>query len=116
MAKKVKEKPHASVPSKNTFAESLHKIGYRFSLPRVFEDFLTLAIAACTQNPLTRQSWYEEEYLETISYYKDSDLRHEFPNAFAYLITEMEERVDSGRGNDVLGEFFEQNISNCIFR
>jgi type I restriction-modification system DNA methylase subunit len=101
-----------SVPSKNTFAEILFKLGCRFSLSKVFDDFLTMAIAACTQNSLTKLSYYEDEYLETITYYKDSELRHEFPNAFAALIIEMEERVGSSLGNDVLGDFFEQNISN----
>jgi len=102
-----------SVLSKNKFSESIFRIGSRFSLHKAFDDFLTLAIAACTQNPVTKKSYYEDEYLETIAYYKDSELRHEFPKAFAYLITEMEERLGSGGlGNDVLGEFFETNISN----
>ena len=71
-----------------------------------------MSIAACSQNLQTKKSWYEEEYLETIAKYKDSELRHEFPKAFAYLITEMEEGVGSSLGNDVLGDFFEQHISN----
>ncbi len=98
--------------SKNKFAESLHTISHRFSLFTVFDDFLSMSIAACTQNLQTKKSWYEDEYLETIAKYKDSELRHEFPKAFAYLVTEMEERVVSSLGNDVLGDFFEQNISN----
>lgn len=112
MAKKTTAKPGATAPSKSVFADILFKIGYRFSLPKVFEDFLTMAIAACTQNLQTKVSWYEDEYLETIAYYKDSELRHEFPNLFAALIIEMEERVGSSQGNDVLGDFFEQHISN----
>ena len=60
----------------------------------------------------TTVSWYEEEYLATIGHYKSSELRHEFPKAFARLIVEMEERIGSSLGNDVLGEFFEQNVSN----
>jgi type I restriction-modification system DNA methylase subunit len=98
--------------SKNKFAETLHTIGYRFSLSSVLDDFLTMSIAACTQNLHTKKSWYEDEYLETIGKYKGSEVRHEFPKAFAYLVTEMEERVGSSLGNDVLGDFFEQNISN----
>lgn len=101
-----------TVPSKKTFAETMHTIGYRFSLFSAFDDFLTMSIAACTQNLHTKISWYEDEYLETIAKYKDSELRHEFSNAFAYLITEMEERVGSSSGNDVLGDFFELHISN----
>lgn len=103
----------SSVPLQGKFAETIHKIGYRFSLGKVFDDFLTMAMCAVTQNPLTGVSHYEDQYLKTIATYKDSELRHEFPKALAYLILEMEERLlDIGRGNDVLGDFFEQNISN----
>ncbi len=107
-----KQSQKGTAPSKNTFAETMHTIGYRFSLFSVFDDFLTMSIAACTQNLYTKKSWYEEEYLETIAKYKDSELRHEFPKAFAYLVTEMEELLGSSLGNDVLGDFFEQHISN----
>lgn len=112
MASKQKRQRSTAAPSKNTFAESLHTISRRFSLFTVFDDFLTMSIAACTQNLQTKKSWYEEEYLETIAKYKESELRHEFPKAFSYLIAEMEERVGSSLGNDVLGDFFEQHISN----
>ena len=103
---------NTAAPSKNKFAETLHTISRHFSLFTAFDDFLTMSIAACTQNLQTKKSRYEDEYLETIAKYKDSELRHEFPKAFAYLVTEMEERVGSSLGNDVLGDFFEQNISN----
>jgi len=112
MAKSIKQKGNANVPSKNKFAESMYKISHRFSLFKVYDDFLTMSIAACTQNLETKLSWYEDEYLATIAHYKDSELRHEFPKAFANLIIEMEERTGSSQGNDVLGDFFEQNISN----
>jgi hypothetical protein len=101
-----------SAPSKNSFAESIFKIAHRFSLHTVFDDFLTMSICACTQNLLTKKSYYEDEYLETIAKYKDSELRHEFPKAFAALINEMEETVTSHFGGDVLGDFFEQHISS----
>jgi type I restriction enzyme M protein len=103
----------SSVPLQGKFAETIHKIGYRFSLGKVFDDFLTMTMCAVTPNLHTKKSYYEDEYLDTINNYKDSELRHEFPKALAYLIFEMEERLlDVGRGNDVLGDFFEQNISN----
>lgn len=111
MAEKQKKKA-ASVPSKSQFAETILNISYRFSLAKVFDDFLTMAIAACTQNPQTKLSYYEAEYLQTIAAYKDSELRFEFPKAFSYLVLEMEERIHDTNGNDVLGEFFEQHISN----
>lgn len=107
-----KKKKTSSPPSKSIFAESLFTIAHRFSLSHVFEDFLTMSIAACTQNLQTGVSYYEDEYLQTIAPYKNSELRHEFPKAFAFLIEEMEERTGSNEGNDVLGEFFEQHISN----
>ena len=84
MAPKQKSQHNTAAPSKNTFAETLHTIARRFSLFSVFDDFLTMSIAACTQNLYTKKSWYEEEYLETIARYKDSELRLEFPKAFAY--------------------------------
>jgi type I restriction-modification system DNA methylase subunit len=108
--KKYMAKSNSSL--KGSFEQSLVTIGYRFSLSKAFDDFLTMSIAACTQNLITGKSWYEDEYINTISYYKDSELRHEFPKAFASLVTEMEERVGSGMGNDVLGDFFETHVSN----
>ena len=107
-----KQKNAIVAPSTNKFAETILKISYRFSLFSVFDDFLTMSIAACTQNMQTKKSWYEDEYLDTIARYKDSELRHEFPKAFACLVTEMEDRTGSSLGNDVLGDFFEQHISN----
>jgi len=112
MASSKNRKHSTDDPLTNKFAQSLQKIGYRFPLFSVFDDFLTMTIAACTQNLQTKKSWYEEEYLQTIAKYKDSELRHEFPKAFASLILEMEERYGSSLGNDVLGEFHEQNFSN----
>jgi type I restriction-modification system DNA methylase subunit len=112
MAKRSKAKLSATAPSKNQFAESLFTIGSRFSLAKVFDDFLTMSIAACTINPLTKLSHYEEEYLDSIAHYKDSELRHEFPKAFAHLVMQMEERVTNSQGNDVLGDFFEHHLSN----
>lgn len=107
-----KEKKHSTVPHKGKFSETLFKISTQFPLGKIFDDFLTMAIASCTQNPVTKLSYYEDEYLQTIAPYKNTELRFEFPNAFAHLISEMEDRVQSESGNDVLGEFFEQHISN----
>jgi type I restriction-modification system DNA methylase subunit len=97
---------------KDGFEKSLFNIGSRFSVSKAFDDFLTMSIAACTRNIVSDTSWYEDEYMSTIEYYKDSELRHEFPKAFASLISEMEDRVGSSMGNDVLGDFFEQHVSN----
>lgn len=96
----------------SSFAESILRIAQRFSLTHVFDDFLTMAMAASTQNIHTGLSLYEDEYLNTIARYKDSDLRFLFQDALGYLIAEMNTRLGSSEGNDVLGEFFEQHISN----
>ncbi|MEP6673661.1 MAG: N-6 DNA methylase [Ferruginibacter sp.] len=112
MAKQHKKNSTPSDLSKNKFAEIILTISHRFSLFTVFDDFLTMSMAACTQNVATHKSWYEDEYLAAIEKYKDSDLRHEFSKAFAALISEMEERATSSLGNDILGEFFEEHISN----
>ncbi len=112
MASKQKSKDTFPAHSQNKFAETIFKISRRFSLFNVFGDFLTMAMASCTPNPLTKKSWYEDEYLATIAKYKGSELRHEFPKAFAQLLTEMEDRFGDSLGNDVLSDFFEQYISN----
>lgn len=112
MASKHRRNQPASVLSQSKFSESLLLVSRRYPLFTVFDDFLTMAIAACTRNLETHVSWYEDEYLQTIEKYKDSDSRHEFPKAFGYLVEEMEARVNTDEGNDVLGEFFQQNISN----
>ncbi|MBS4064732.1 MAG: SAM-dependent DNA methyltransferase [Chitinophagaceae bacterium] len=99
------------VPS-SSFSSSMLQIAHRFSLFTAFDDFLTMALAAVTQNLHTGESWYEQEYLAAMEKYKSLEIRHEFPKACASLITEMEARIGSSEGNDVLGEFFEQYISN----
>lgn len=96
----------------SSFAASLLALSYRFPISTVFDDFLIMSIAACTPNPVKGISWYEDEYLATIDKYKDLELRHEFPKAFASLISEMEDRTSSSLGNDVLGDFFEVHVSN----
>ncbi|MBS1511087.1 MAG: SAM-dependent DNA methyltransferase [Bacteroidetes bacterium] len=108
MVPSVKQKASSDSGS---FANSLLSIASRFSIFTVFDDFLTMAICACSQNPHTGKSHYEDEYLQTIAKYKDSELRHEFPKAFAYLVNEMELRVHDQSGNDVLGEFYEEHLS-----
>jgi type I restriction-modification system DNA methylase subunit len=88
------------------------RIAHRFSLFTAFDDFLSMSLAAVTQNLHTKKSWYEQEYLAAMEKYKSLEIRHEFPKAFASLISEMDARTGSELGNDVLGEFFEQHISN----
>jgi type I restriction-modification system DNA methylase subunit len=96
--------------TKETFSGLFKDFEYRYDLRTVFNDFLTLTTCACSQNPLTRLSHDEDLYLETIAPYKDDTLRHHFPKMLACLAGEMEERINSDMGNDVLGEYYEQHL------
>jgi len=95
-----------------TFATLLKEFEYRYRLRTVFDDFLTLTICACSPNPITGLSHDEDLYLQTIAPYKNDKLRHNFPKMFACLTHEMGHRLGSYMGNDVLGEFYEQNLYN----
>jgi type I restriction-modification system DNA methylase subunit len=96
--------------TKQTFATLIKDFEYRYPLRTVFDDFLMLTTCACSPNPVTGLSHDEELYLQTIATYKDDTLRHHFPKMLACLTCEMEDRVGSDTGNDVLGEFYEQHL------
>ncbi len=83
---------------------------YRYDVRTVFDDFLTLSICACSQNSQTGISYYEDLFLQTMIRYLDDPFMHNFPKMFAQMICEMECRVRSDTGNDVLGEFYEQHL------
>lgn len=83
---------------------------YRYDLRTVFDDFLTMTLCAFSHNPVTGKSYDEALYMEAIAKYAKDELRHNFPKLLAALTIEMEERHDSNSGNDVLGEFYEQNL------
>ena len=94
-----------------TFAQVMKRFEYRYDTRTVFNDFLTMTLCSFSQNPATGKSHDEDLYLETIAKYKNDDLRFEFPKLLARLTIEMEERIDSSMGTDVLGDFYEQNLS-----
>lgn len=95
---------------KETFESLLRSFDYRYDLRTVFDDFLTMTVCAFSQNPLTGKSHDEDMYMETIAKYAKDELRHNFPKMLGALTEEMEDRLGSGKGNDVLGEFYEQNL------
>jgi type I restriction enzyme M protein len=68
-------------------------------------------LCAFAQNPLTQQSNDEDLYLETIAKYKGDKLSDEFPHLLACLVSEMEQRWDSGEGYDILGDFYEIHLA-----
>ena len=95
-----------------TFASLIGQFQYHFALRTVFDDFLTMTLTILCLDPKTGLSHDEDLYMETIKKYATHDLRHVFPKMFAALINEMEERNGSSEGNDVLGDFYEQNLAN----
>ena len=95
---------------KETFAGAMHTFAYRYEPRSLFDDFLTMCICAVAHNPVTKKSPDEELYLQTVAKYANDKPCIDFPKLFALLIQEMEDRVGSGQGNDVLGEYFEQHF------
>jgi type I restriction-modification system DNA methylase subunit len=93
-----------------TFEKKIQRFQFHYDTRTVFDDFLTMTLCAFSQNPAIGKSHDEDLYLETIAKYKDNDLRFEFPKLLTCLTDEMTERIDSDTGNDVLGEFYEQNL------
>lgn len=94
-----------------SFQSLFQSFGYKHDLHKVFEDFLTLSLCAVSQNPITGKSFDEELYQATIAPYKNDELRFNFPKLFAKLVVEMEARIDSAEGADVLGEFYELHLA-----
>jgi len=78
-------------------------LAIRHSINSVFSDFLTLCICAFSLGRM------EEKYLSVISKYSRSDAE-KFSSALAALVIEM---IGDGYGMvDVLGEFYENNLSH----
>ena len=50
-----------------TFATTIKLFEYRYDLRSVFNDFLTMALCAFSQNPDTGKSYDEDLYLETVA-------------------------------------------------
>lgn len=94
-----------------SFKSIFDKAAYGSSYEKVFDDFLTICIATLTRNPATGLSYYEDEYMSVIEPYKELGTLKHFPELFAELILYMEENKDDFRGNDLLGTFFEQELS-----
>lgn len=87
----------------------MESFSYKHDVRTVFDDFLTMALCAFSQNIATGMSYDEDLYMATIGRYA-KDMQHQFSQLLALLTLEMEERFDSRSGNDVLGEFYELNF------
>jgi type I restriction-modification system DNA methylase subunit len=96
----------------NSFKVIFDQAAYGNSYDKVFDDFLTICIATLTRNPVSGLSYYEDEYMRVIEPYKANGTLKYFPELFAELILFMENNKDSSEGNDLLGTFFEQELSH----
>jgi type I restriction-modification system DNA methylase subunit len=95
---------------KETFESLIKSFEYRYDLRTVFDDFITMTLCSFSPNPTTGKSHDEDLYMQTIEKYKTDSLRFNFPKLLACLTLEMEERISSDSGNDILGEFYEVNL------
>jgi type I restriction enzyme M protein len=96
----------------SSFKAIFEKAAYGGSYHTVFDDFLTICICCFSINPATGNSFYEEEYLRIIEPYKARKTLDYFPELLAELIIFMEENRDNSQGNDLLGDFFQQEITH----
>ncbi len=107
-----KHKQGLSSPGIVPFKTIFDKIAYRGGYEKVFGDFLSLIICCYTRNYQTGLSHYEEEYFKIIEPYKENKTLDYFPQLLAELIIYMENNKDSSEGNDLLGTFYEQELSH----
>ncbi|MCG3165552.1 MAG: hypothetical protein POELPBGB_01320 [Bacteroidia bacterium] len=109
----MKNKKSGTVPSGTAqFKNIFDKIAYRESYEKVFDDFLKLIICCYTRNYITGLSYYEEEYFQIIEPYKEHKTQDYFPQLLAELILYMENMKNSSEGNDLLGTFYETELSH----
>jgi type I restriction-modification system DNA methylase subunit len=87
----------------NTFENIICSLTVRHSLNNIFSDFLTLCICAFSYGRM------EDKYMGIISKYSKAEA-NDFASALGSLVIEM---TGDGYGMvDVLGEFFENNLSH----
>lgn len=95
----------------SSFKTLFEKAAYGSHYAKAFDDFLTMCICCFSINPETKLSYYEDEYLRIIEPYKANNTLKYFPELLAEMVVYMEENKDSSQGNDLLGEFFQQEIT-----
>ncbi len=103
-------KNHSSMSTKQSFSSLMLQFEHNYNLRTAFDDLLIFSLCSLSINPLTRKSYDEDLYMDTILKYEKDDLRHLFPEAFAQMVLEMESRKGSSQGNDVLGDFYQEHL------
>ncbi len=96
----------------SSFKTLFEKAAYGSHYAKAFDDFLTMCICCFSINPETKMSNYEEEYLSIIKPYIANNTLKFFPELLASMIIYMEENKDNLQWNDLLGDFFQQEITH----
>lgn len=89
----------------------MQSFGYRHDLHTLFDDFLSLILSCISVRVENGESADEHIFKQVKDKYTDHLEELNFPELFAILLSEMELRVFSSEGNDVLGEFYEANLA-----
>jgi type I restriction enzyme M protein len=90
----------------NEFESVINKIANRYDVNTVFDDFLTMSICALSFGKM------EERYNKISIKYREEEIKL-FSHALVALINEAEKNSnDGGKWCDVLGSFFENNLSS----
>ena len=93
-----------------TFESLMNSFSNDFDLKTVFDDFLTVTITGLGMNPFTRKCYDVELYEQIRSKYSNAPVWYAFPKMFEQMLLEMQERLTSCEGTDLLGEFYERNL------
>lgn len=95
-----------------SFEKTFDYIARRESPHKVFDDFLTMCICCFSMDYSAGKSRFEDEYMKIVKQYDPELIREHFPKLMSELIIYMEENFKSPSGNDLLGEFYQQRLSD----
>jgi hypothetical protein len=96
--------------TKQTFVSLMDQFQDHFDLAGVFDDFLTIGVALCGRDPRTGRPIDEALYLQMMEKYKGHALRFNFHKMLATLTLQINERIESKEGSDILGEYYESRL------
>lgn len=95
----------------SSFKTIFDKVAYGNNYTKTFDDFLIMCLCAFSRNLETGLSYNEDEYLKIVEQYKKDDRVKYFPQLLGTMILYMEKHQDSDSGNDLLGSFYEKELS-----
>lgn len=103
------EKPKVAL---SDFIKEFDKASHYHNPSKVFDDFLKITICTLSRdmsNPV--KSLYESEYMELIQPYIKTKTFDNLVRMFGILLGNSERFYQSSVGNDLLGEFYQREIS-----